>query len=337
MKGLPLAYSKDMQEDKEGAFDALHALSLCLAAMAGMVRDLEPDPKAMKRWAGAGYATATDLADWLVRVLDLPFRDAHHVTGRLVGARGRAQDRAGEAARSPTCRRSSRASRQRCSACSASSNRSAAARATAAPPRRMCGSRRSAGSSACARRGRNRRGRGRGDAGGSDAGRPRPRGLASGLSRYGAGRVSRFSMIRPFPLPAALLFWPASSSCRLPPAAARPARGAARSGGRRGAEAARRGQAAAAGRAPTANPTGAATAGLTEVPADRPARRRTARRRCRARTTSPTSCREHRPVAGPAAPERRAKTRRHRFRRSPSSSIRFFEPGAGAARAPLKA
>jgi argininosuccinate lyase len=84
MKGLPLAYSKDMQEDKEGAFDALHTLSLCLAATAGMVRDLDPDPKAMKRWAGAGYATATDLADWLVRTLGLPFRDAHHITGRLI-------------------------------------------------------------------------------------------------------------------------------------------------------------------------------------------------------------------------------------------------------------
>lgn len=85
MKGLPLTYSKDMQEDKEGVFDALQTLSLCIAAMAGMVRDLEPDTKAMKKWAGAGFSTATDLADWLVRVLGLPFRDAHHVTGRLVG------------------------------------------------------------------------------------------------------------------------------------------------------------------------------------------------------------------------------------------------------------
>ena len=84
MKGLPLTYSKDMQEDKEGMFDALQSLSLCLAAMTGMVHDMEPDTKAMKRWAGAGFATATDLADWLVRVLDMPFRDAHHVTGRLV-------------------------------------------------------------------------------------------------------------------------------------------------------------------------------------------------------------------------------------------------------------
>jgi argininosuccinate lyase len=86
MKGLPLAYSKDMQEDKEGAFDALQSLSLCLAAMAGMVRDIEPDIERMRRAAGAGYATATDLADWLVRRLGLPFREAHHVTGELVAA-----------------------------------------------------------------------------------------------------------------------------------------------------------------------------------------------------------------------------------------------------------
>ncbi|MGL5361966.1 MAG: argininosuccinate lyase, partial [Bosea sp. (in: a-proteobacteria)] len=85
MKGLPLTYSKDMQEDKEGTFDALQSLSLCLAASAGMVRDMVPDLKNMKRSAGLGYATATDLADWLVRVLKMPFRDAHHVTGRLVG------------------------------------------------------------------------------------------------------------------------------------------------------------------------------------------------------------------------------------------------------------
>jgi argininosuccinate lyase len=84
MKGLPLTYSKDMQEDKEGAFDALQSLSLCLAAMTGMVADLTPDRRRMKAAAGAGYATATDLADWLVRALGLPFREAHHVTGRLV-------------------------------------------------------------------------------------------------------------------------------------------------------------------------------------------------------------------------------------------------------------
>ena len=84
MKGLPLAYSKDLQEDKEGTFDALHSLSLCLAAMTGMVGDLTPDIKRMKAAAGSGYATATDLADWLVRTLKLPFREAHHITGRLV-------------------------------------------------------------------------------------------------------------------------------------------------------------------------------------------------------------------------------------------------------------
>ncbi|SFK05473.1 argininosuccinate lyase [Methylocapsa palsarum] len=85
MKGLPLTYSKDMQEDKEGTFDALQSLSLCLAAMTGMVGDLEPNLERMKAAAGAGYATATDLADWLVRTLKMPFREAHHVTGRLVG------------------------------------------------------------------------------------------------------------------------------------------------------------------------------------------------------------------------------------------------------------
>jgi argininosuccinate lyase len=84
MKGLPLAYSKDMQEDKEGAFDALETLSLCLAAMTGMVKDLTPEPKRMKAAAGAGYATATDLADWFVRALDMPFREAHRATGRIV-------------------------------------------------------------------------------------------------------------------------------------------------------------------------------------------------------------------------------------------------------------
>ncbi len=84
MKGLPLAYSKDMQEDKEGVFDALETLSLSLAAMTGMVKDLTPDAGRMKAAAGAGYATATDLADWLVRELRTPFREAHHVTGRIV-------------------------------------------------------------------------------------------------------------------------------------------------------------------------------------------------------------------------------------------------------------
>ena len=87
MKGLPLAYQKDMQEDKEGAMDALAALSLCIAAMGGMVRDIEPDVGRMKKAAGEGYATATDLADWLVRTLNIPFRQAHHVTGTHRGAR----------------------------------------------------------------------------------------------------------------------------------------------------------------------------------------------------------------------------------------------------------
>ena len=86
MKGLPLAYQKDLQEDKEGAIDALHTLSLSIAAMTGMIDDLEPDAARMKAAAGEGYATATDLADWLVRILGMPFREAHHVTGRIVAA-----------------------------------------------------------------------------------------------------------------------------------------------------------------------------------------------------------------------------------------------------------
>jgi argininosuccinate lyase len=84
MKGLPLAYAKDMQEDKEPVFDAAEAWALSLAATAGMLRDMVPDVVRMRSFAGAGFATATDLADWLVRVLRLPFRSAHHVTGRLV-------------------------------------------------------------------------------------------------------------------------------------------------------------------------------------------------------------------------------------------------------------
>lgn len=84
MKGLPLAYSKDMQEDKEQVFDAADNLLLALAAMAGMVRDMAADPAALAAAAGSGFSTATDLADWLVRVLNMPFREAHHVTGALV-------------------------------------------------------------------------------------------------------------------------------------------------------------------------------------------------------------------------------------------------------------
>ncbi len=86
MKGLPLAYSKDMQEDKEAVFDAAETLDLMLAAMTGMVGDMEINAASMKRAAGSGYSTATDLADWLVREVGLPFREAHHVTGRAVAA-----------------------------------------------------------------------------------------------------------------------------------------------------------------------------------------------------------------------------------------------------------
>ena len=84
MKGLPLAYAKDMQEDKEPVFDALDSLKLGVTAMTGMVSDLEPDLRAMKRAAALGHSTATDLADFLVLKLGLPFRDAHHVTGKIV-------------------------------------------------------------------------------------------------------------------------------------------------------------------------------------------------------------------------------------------------------------
>jgi argininosuccinate lyase len=86
MKGLPLAYSKDMQEDKETTFDAFASLRLVMAAMAGMIADLEPVPDVMRAAAGRGYSTATDLADWLVKELKMPFRDAHHVTGSIVKA-----------------------------------------------------------------------------------------------------------------------------------------------------------------------------------------------------------------------------------------------------------
>lgn len=84
MKGLPLAYSKDMQEDKVPTFEAFDALDLSLAAMIGMVADLTPNAERMAAAAGAGFSTATDLADWLVRRLDFPFRQAHHITGAAV-------------------------------------------------------------------------------------------------------------------------------------------------------------------------------------------------------------------------------------------------------------
>jgi argininosuccinate lyase len=90
MKGLPLTFCKDMQEDKEPVFDAYDTLSLCLAATTGMIADMRPDPAAMEAATTAGFLTATDLADWLVRALGLPFREAHHATGAIVR---RAEDR----------------------------------------------------------------------------------------------------------------------------------------------------------------------------------------------------------------------------------------------------
>ena len=85
MKGLPLAYSKDMQEDKEQVFDAADSLNLALCAMEGMIKDLTTNKDSLEFAAKSGFSTATDLADWLVRVLNLPFREAHHITGELVG------------------------------------------------------------------------------------------------------------------------------------------------------------------------------------------------------------------------------------------------------------
>ena len=109
MKGLPLTYSKDMQEDKEGMFDALQSLSLCLAAMTAWCMTWSPIPRAMKRWAGAGFATATDLADWLVARPRhaLPRRPPRHRAPRRHG--GGAEDRAGETHAPHKCNRSSRA------------------------------------------------------------------------------------------------------------------------------------------------------------------------------------------------------------------------------------
>jgi argininosuccinate lyase len=84
MKGLPLTYSKDMQEDKEQVFDAADTLMLALAAMTGMVGDMTANRDVLAQAAASGFSTATDLADWLVRTLNMPFREAHHVTGTLV-------------------------------------------------------------------------------------------------------------------------------------------------------------------------------------------------------------------------------------------------------------
>jgi argininosuccinate lyase len=84
MKGLPLTYSKDMQEDKEPTFDAVDSISLCIAAMTAMIAEMAVNISAMEDAAGRGYATATDLADWLVKELSLPFRQAHQVTAQIV-------------------------------------------------------------------------------------------------------------------------------------------------------------------------------------------------------------------------------------------------------------
>ncbi len=98
MKGLALAYNKDMQEDKEPVFDAHEHLCLCLRAAAGMIADVEVNAEAMHKAAAGGFSTATDLADWLVRTLKMPFRDAHHVTGAIVK---RAEDRGVDIAELP--------------------------------------------------------------------------------------------------------------------------------------------------------------------------------------------------------------------------------------------
>ncbi|MDG1021866.1 MAG: argininosuccinate lyase [Emcibacteraceae bacterium] len=84
MKGLALTFSKDMQEDKEATFDAVETYSLIIAAMTGMVEDMKVNPEQMRKATDLGFITATDLADWVVRVLGLPFRQAHHITGSLV-------------------------------------------------------------------------------------------------------------------------------------------------------------------------------------------------------------------------------------------------------------
>jgi argininosuccinate lyase len=85
LKGLPLAYGKDMQEDKEGVFDAADALGIAVAATTGMIRDMTPKPDAMLAALKTGFPTATDLADYMVRELGMPFREAHHASGAIVG------------------------------------------------------------------------------------------------------------------------------------------------------------------------------------------------------------------------------------------------------------
>jgi argininosuccinate lyase len=84
LKGLPLTYSKDLQDDKDLTFRAIDTLSLCLRVAAAMIQDMKPKPEAMATWAQQGFSTATDLADYLVQTFGLPFREAHHITGRIV-------------------------------------------------------------------------------------------------------------------------------------------------------------------------------------------------------------------------------------------------------------
>ena len=129
LKGLPLAYAKDLQDDKPPLFDAHDLLAVSLAAMAGMVAELEFDAERMRAAAAAGHATATDLADWLAGEADVPFREAHHIAGRAVAA-GRAQGRRPRPARASTiCARSTRASaRRRWRGCRSRQRRGAHAR-----------------------------------------------------------------------------------------------------------------------------------------------------------------------------------------------------------------
>ena len=132
MKGLPLAYSKDMQDDKEPVFEARDLLTISLQALGGMIETCEFVPERMRAAAEQGFSTATDLADWLVREAGVPFREAHHITGAAVKA---AEERGCglDGFRSTRSRQSTRASTSACSTCSASMPRCAAAPATAAP------------------------------------------------------------------------------------------------------------------------------------------------------------------------------------------------------------
>ena len=126
MKGLPLAYSKDMQDDKPPVFEAHDLLALSIAAMTGMVETTQFVPERMRAAAEAGFSTATDLADWLVREGDMPFREAHHITGRAVKLAESEGVRARRAAARGACRRSTRGSTSASSTCCRSTPRSRA-------------------------------------------------------------------------------------------------------------------------------------------------------------------------------------------------------------------